>query len=40
MRGLYVIGIDAIDIGASQTSDQTRDPSKFCIVVKKRVYGM
>ena len=40
MRGLYVIGIDGIDIGASQTSEYTKDPSDFCLVVKKRVYGM
>ena len=40
MEGLYVIGIDGIDIGASQTSEFTRDPSDFCIVVYKRVYGL
>ena len=40
IRGLYVIGIDGIDIGASQTSEYTKDPSDFCLVVKKRVYGM
>ena len=40
VRGLYVIGIDGIDIGASQTSEYTKDPSDFCLVVKKRVYGM
>lgn len=40
MRGLYVAGVDGIDIGASQTSDETRDPSDFCIVVMKRVYGL
>lgn len=40
IRGLYVIGIDGIDIGASQTSDYTKDPSDFCLVVKKRVYGI
>lgn len=40
MKGLYVIGIDGIDIGASQTSDYTKDASDFCLVVKKRVYGM
>lgn len=40
MRGLYVIGIDGIDIGASQTSEYTKDPSDFCLVVKKRVYGL
>ena len=40
MRGLYVIGIDGIDIGASQTSEYTKDPSDFCLVVKKRVMGL
>ena len=40
MRGLYVIGIDGIDIGASQTSEYTKDPSDFCLVVLKRAYGM
>lgn len=40
LRGLYVIGIDGIDIGQSQTSELTKDPSDFCLVVKKRVYGM
>ena len=40
IRGLYVIGIDGIDIGASQTSEYTKDPSDFCLVVKKRVFGM
>lgn len=40
IRNLYVSGIDGIDIGASETSDQTRDPSKFCTTIKRRVYGM
>lgn len=40
MRGLYVIGIDGIDIGASQTSEYTKDPSDFCLIVYKRVYGL
>ena len=40
MKNLYVIGIDAIDMGADQTSEFTRDPSDFCIVVKKRVMGL
>lgn len=39
IRNLYVIGIDGIDIGAAQTSSQTKDPSDFCLVVYKRVYG-
>lgn len=29
-------GIDSIDIGMSETSINTDDPSQFCIVVKKR----
>ena len=40
VRGLYVIGIDGIDIGASQTSDYTKDPSDFCLIVYKRVFGL
>lgn len=39
-QGLYVIGIDGIDIGAAQTSDETKSPSDFCLVVKKRVFGL
>lgn len=40
IKGLYVIGIDGIDIGAAQTSDNTKNPSDFCLVVKKRVFGL
>ena len=40
INNLYVAGIDGIDIGALETSDQTRDPSKFCTIIKRRVYGM
>ncbi len=40
IRDLYVIGIDGIDIGKSQTSEYTKDPSDFCLVVYKRAYGM
>ncbi len=40
IRNLYVSGIDGIDIGQSETSTQTRDPSKFCTTIKRRVYGM
>ena len=39
MSDLYVAGIDAIDIGQEQTSEYTKDPSKFCITIKKRVFG-
>lgn len=40
MNDLYVAGIDGIDIGANQTSKETRDPSDFCIVIKKRAFGL
>ncbi len=40
MNDLYVAGIDGIDIGASQTSKETRDPSDFCIVIKRRAFGL
>lgn len=40
IKNLYVIGIDGIDIGKSQTSEYTKDPSDFCLVVFKRAYGM
>ena len=39
-NNLYVAGIDGIDIGAAQTSDLTKDPSDFCMVVKRRVFGV
>ena len=40
VKGLYVIGIDGIDIGAAQTSENTKNPSDFCLVVKKRAFGL
>lgn len=40
MSNLYVAGIDGIDIGQEQTSEYTRDPSKFCIAIKKRAFGL
>ena len=40
MKDLYVAGVDGVDIGAAQTSKQTRDPSDFCIVIKKRAFGL
>lgn len=40
MNDLYVAGIDGIDIGAAQTSKETRDPSDFCITILRRAYGM
>lgn len=39
-RDLYVAGIDGIDKGGEDTSDQTRDPSDFCVVIKKRQVGL
>lgn len=40
LRGLYVIGVDGIDIGTTQTSPYTKNASDYCLVVKKRVYGI
>lgn len=40
VRNLYVIGIDGIDIGKLQTSDNTKSPSDFCLTVYKRAFGM
>lgn len=40
MNNLYVAGIDGIDLGQQDTSDQTRDPSKMCTVIKRRIHGM
>ena len=40
ISNLYVGGIDGIDIGQAETSEQTRDPSKFCTVIKRRIYGL
>lgn len=39
MRDLYVAGVDGIDIGKNQTSSETKDPSEFCLVIYKRVFG-
>ena len=40
INNLYVAGIDGIDIGLLETSKETRNPSKFATVIKKRLYGM
>lgn len=40
MNNLYVAGIDSIDMGSDQTSSSTSDPSKFCITIKRRTFGM
>lgn len=39
-KNMYVAGIDGIDLGGEDTSDQTRDPSKFAIVILKRAQGL
>ena len=38
-KNLYVGGIDSIDIGKNDSSDDN-NPSDFCIVIKKRVHGL
>lgn len=38
-KNLYVAGIDSIDQGTEDSATQT-DVSDFCIVIKKRSYGM
>lgn len=40
VNDLYVSGIDGIDIGQLETSINTKNPSKFCTVIKRRLYGM
>jgi signal peptidase I len=40
VKNLYVGGTDAIDLGVKDTSALTRNPSDFCQLIKKRVYGM
>lgn len=37
---LYVAGIDGIDLGKNETSEGTKHPSDFCIVIKKRAMGL
>lgn len=38
-KNLYVAGIDSIDQGTADSATQT-DVSDFCIIIKKRIYGM
>ena len=38
-KNLYVAGIDAIDMGRSDSATDG-DVSDFCVVVKKRILGM
>ena len=40
MDNLYIAGVDGIDIGANDTSKDTKSPSDFCIIIKKRVMGL
>ena len=40
MSGLYVAGIDGIDLGQQDTSENTQNPSKFCTTIKRRIHGM
>lgn len=40
INNLYVAGIDGIDIGQAETSSATKNPSKFCAVIKRRIYGL
>lgn len=39
-ENLYIAGIDGIDIGQDDTSDETKNPSDFCVVIKKRMRGL
>ena len=39
-KNMYVAGIDGIDLGQEDTSDATRDPSKFAVVILKRASGL
>jgi len=36
---LYVAGIDGIDMGGEDTSEYTKDPSEFCVVILRRMFG-
>ena len=40
IENLYIAGIDGIDIGQEDTSSATKDPSDFCLVVKRRQHGL
>lgn len=39
-NNLYVGGIDSIDIGTADSTGTDRKPSQFCIVIKKRNFGL
>lgn len=38
-KNLYVGGIDSIDIGTADSTGTDKNPSSFCIVIKKRIFG-
>lgn len=40
IRNLYVAGIDSIDIGTADSAGTDKKPSDFCIVIKRRMYGL
>jgi hypothetical protein len=40
MNNLYLAGVDSIDIGQEDTSENTDDPSSFCIVIMRRAFGV
>ena len=40
MSNLYIAGIDGIDLGQQDTSEQTKNPSKLCTTIKRRIHGM
>ena len=40
MSNLYVAGIDGIDLGQQDTSEETKNPSKMCVAIKRRIHGM
>lgn len=39
-KNLYVAGIDGIDMGQEDTSNSTKNPSDFCVVILRRAYGL
>lgn len=39
-RNLYVAGIDSIDLGSEDTSENTKNPSDLCLVIKRRAHGL
>lgn len=39
MNNLYIAGVDSIDIGQEDTSENTDNPSNFCITIMRRQFG-